>query len=167
MGKINWNGGSSFRQNISYDILINSNEFENIQDYNNTQQDSLLESFITDDSVFEIDTLTSTLPLLIDIESEFLINNRILLYNSIIYEGKSTVNPFSSLEFGGGIKFMPHRRIPVTIGVSHNSKFGLKWGGGFGLNLNHYHFNISVAQIGGFKNDGKGISLNIINYLYF
>ncbi len=167
LGKIDWDKNTSHKHSITYDVSLYSNEFEDITDYTDVQQDSLLETFISNDEVLLIDTLRSTIPLRVGLESEYVIKNRFVIFNSISYEGESTVYPTSQFELSGGFKWMLHRRLPITFGIAHNSIWGIKVGGGFGIHLNNYHLDISFSQSGGFKNDAKGISLNLINYLYF
>ena len=167
MGTINWDENTSHSQDIQFDMDLNSDEFEDMGEYTQAQEDSLMETMITKDMTTTIDNLTSTLPLKIDIESEYLFGKKLLLFNSASYEAESDVIPESQIELSGGLRLLPHRRIPLTLGITYNSLWGLKWGGGFGAHFNNYHLDILFSQNGGFVNEAKGFSVSLINYFYF
>ena len=167
MGKLNWDENTSHNQVIQFDVDLHSDEFEEISDYTESQQDSLMETIITKDVSTTIDTLTSMIPLRIEVESEYVFGTRFLIFNCISYESESTIIPESQLEFSGGFRWLIHRRIPVTFGITHNSLWGIKWGGGIGLHFNHMHLDLLLSQNGGFINEAKGFSVGLINYFYF
>jgi hypothetical protein len=167
MGTINWDQNTSHSQVIQFDMDLNSGEFEEISDYTESQQDSLMESIITKEVTTTIDNLTSTFPLRIEVASDYVFGTQFLMFNSISYEDESTIIPESQLEFSGGFRWLIHRRIPVTFGITYNSLWGIKWGGGLGAHFNNYHLDILFSQNGGFINEAKGFSLNLINYFYF
>ena len=154
-------------QTLCHDKIENKFEFEEISDYTESQQDSLMETIITKDVSTTIDTLTSMIPLRIEVESEYVFGTRFLIFNCISYESESTIIPESQLEFSGGFRWLIHRRIPVTFGITHNSLWGIKWGGGIGLHFNHMHLDLLLSQNGGFINEAKGFSVGLINYFYF
>ena len=99
MGKLNWDENTSHNQVIQFDVDLHSDEFEEISDYTESQQDSLMETIITKDVSTTIDTLTSMIPLRIEVESEYVFGTRFLIFNSISYESESTIIPESQLEF--------------------------------------------------------------------
>ena len=167
MGKLNWDENTSHNQVIQFDVDLHSDEFEEISDYTESQQDSLMETIIVQDETETINTLTSTLPLKIEVGSEYVSGNRLLFFNSISFENKSTIIPESQLELSGGIRWLLHPRIPVTFGITKNSLWGIKWGGGLGVHFNNYHLDILFSQNGGFINEAKGFSVNLINYFYY
>ena len=167
MGTINWDANTSHSQVIQFDMDLNSGEFEEINEYTESQQDSLMETIITEEVTTTIDNLTSTFPLRIEVESDYVFGTQFLMFNSISYEDKTTIIPESQLEFSGGFRWLIHRRIPVTFGITYNSLWGIKWGGGLGVHFNNYHLDILFSQNGGFINEAKGFSLNLINYFYF
>ena len=167
MGTINWDANTSHSQVIQFDMDLNSGEFEEINEYTESQQDSLMETIITEEVTTTIDNLTSTFPLRIEVESDYVFGTQFLMFNSISYEDKTTIIPESQLEFSGGFRWLIHRRIPVTFGITYNSLWGIKWGGGLGAHFNNYHLDILFSQNGGFINEAKGFSLNLINYFYF
>ena len=80
MGTINWDENTSHSQDIQFDMDLNSDEFEDMGEYTQAQEDSLMETMITKDMTTTIDNLTSTLPLKIDIESEYLFGKKLLLF---------------------------------------------------------------------------------------
>jgi hypothetical protein len=167
MGQLSWDKNSSHNHVIQFEMDFNSDEFEEMGEYTQAQQDSLMETIITKDLTTTIDNLTSTLPLKIDIESEYLFGKNLLLFNSASYEAESDVIPESQIEISGGLRLLPHRRIPLTLGITYNSLWGLKWGGGFGAHFNNYHLDILFSQNGGFVNEAKGFSVSLFNYFYF
>jgi len=167
IGKINWDEETSHNHVIEFETNINSDEFESMGDYTDTQQDSLLESIVYKDNISNIDTLTTTIPIRIELESEYILGNRFLIFNTMAYQGESTILPDSQIEFSSGFRWLMHRRIPITFGLTHNSLWGLKWGGGIGFHINHFHCDLLVSQNGGFINEAKGLNFNLINYFYF
>ena len=167
IGKLNWDKNTSHNQIIQFDVDLHSDEFEEISNYSESQQDSLMETIIVQDETETINTLTSTLPLKIEVGSEYVSGNRLLFFNSISFENKSTIIPESQLELSGGIRWLLHPRIPVTFGITKNSLWGIKWGGGLGVHFNNYHLDILFSQNGGFINEAKGFSVNLINYFYY
>jgi hypothetical protein len=166
-GTINWNGESSYRQVLQFDVELFSDEFEEIGDYSDSQQDSLLEAIITEDNVYSIDNLKTIVPIKIELNNELEFGPKLLLFNSISYEAASDIISEFQFELSGGLRWLYHRRFPVTLGITHSSLWGLKWGGGVGIHLSHYHLDILFSQNGGFSNEAKGFSLNLINYIYF
>ena len=166
-GTINWNGESSYRQVLQFDVELFSDEFEEIGDYSDSQQDSLLEAIITEDNVYSIDNLKTIVPIKIELNNELQFGPKLLLFNSISYEAASDIISEFQFELSGGLRWLYHRRFPVTLGITHSSLWGLKWGGGVGIHLSHYHLDILFSQNGGFSNEAKGFSLNLINYIYF
>jgi hypothetical protein len=167
MGTLDWDETTSHKQLIQFDVDIHSDEFEEISDFTESQQDSLLETIITKDETSTIDTLTTKIPMTIELESEYIFGTRFLLFNSISYAGESTIYPESQLEISGGFRWLIHSRIPISVGVTHNSRWGMKWGGGIGLHFNHMHLDLFLSQNEGFMNDAKGFSVNLINYFHF
>ena len=167
MGTVNWDENTSHSQVIQFDMDLNSGEFEKISEYTESQQDSLMETIITKEVTTIIDNLTSTFPLRIEVASDYVFGTQFLMFNSISYEDKTTIIPESQLEISGGFRWLIHRRIPVTFGITYNSLWGIKWGGGLGVHFNNYHLDILFSQNGGFINEAKGFSLNLINYFYF
>ena len=167
IGTIDWNKESSHKHVLEFNVELTSDEFEEIINYSGSQQDSLLETIINKDDVYSIDTLKTTVPLKIELTNEIVFGTRFLLFKSASYEFGSEIISEPQVEFSGGFRWLLHRRFPVTLGITHNSLWGLKWGGGLGFHLKNYHLDVLCSQNGGFINKGKGFSLNIINYFYF
>ena len=60
LGQIGWSSSSTYEYNMSYDLNLSSGEFEEIAEYNEEQQDSLISSIITFKYVFPIPGINSS-----------------------------------------------------------------------------------------------------------
>ncbi len=168
LGFIRWSGANAHRTEFKFVADITARQLEEITGYSETQQDSLMESFIQVDTVYSIPGFTTDYPayLLMGFQFEQPVPgvNIYLNYRQAFRDSYySQTTPRLSLAVDLRAKHSLLMRTGFAIGGVE--KF--QWGIGFGLRFSHYQLDLGFSQTRGMFNNARGFALSLEQRIIF
>lgn len=166
-GSIHWDKTTSYQHELSYDLDLTSEEFEDIADYNESQEDSLLETIITNDTSYAIDGFTTNYPTYMLVGFQYDLMDKLTVFTNYRQVFSSSFYTSLTPRFSIASEYRPWKWLPIRSGFSIGGLEGFQWGFGLGLKFPHYALDIGFSQNGGMFNNAKGLSLSIEQKLLF
>ena len=165
LGQIGWSSSSTYEYNMSYDLNITSSEFEEIADYDDAQQDSLVSSIITYESNQPISGTKST-----SYPSYLLVNGNYKIKDFVI--SSYVLAPFNdvyykNIQFSIGTSYNKFKKVPLYFQLNFDGGDHIKWFAGLDLNFKKYELKVGFSQEDGFLNSAKGIAFGISHTIKF
>ena len=165
LGQIGWSSSSTYEYNMSYDLNISSSEFEEIADYDDAQQDSLVSSVIIYESNQPISGTKST-----SYPSYLLVNGNYKIKDFVI--SSYVLAPFNdvyykSIQFSIGTSYNKFKKVPLYFQLNFDGGDHIKWFAGLDLNFKKYELKVGFSQQDGFLNSAKGIEFGFSHMVKF
>jgi len=168
LGFIHWSGANAYQAEFKFAADITAQQLEEISDYSEAQQDSMMESFMQIDTVYSISGFTTAYPayLLVGFQVEqpvrgvnFYVNYRQSFRTS--YDSRTT--PRLSL----AVDLNSKRRLLLRTGFAIGGAEKFQWGVGFGLRFTHYRLDLGFSQTRGMFNYARGFALSLEQKIIF
>ena len=157
-GSITW--PDTYTNFHEFSIAISSDELENISDYNETEMDSLKESFTINDTTYNSGSNRTKYPSEFVLSGSYKISNIFVLDIALSQYLKndyfSKIDPKISM----GLEISSLPKLPIYFGFSLGGMYDFTWGCGFSLNLGGFQWNVGVGENGGFLDNAKGVRLS-------
>ena len=165
LGQIAWSSSSTYDYNMTYNLNISSDEFEEIADYTQEQRDSLFSSIITYESNDQvISTKKTAYPSYLLVNGSYAIKD-ILLSSHVLVPFDNSYYKGSELSVAATYK--KFKKLPLYFQLNLSKENSVKWFLGLDLNLKRYELKAGFSQSGGFFNSAKGISFGISHTIKF
>ena len=154
-GSITW--PETFTNLHEFSINIASDELEEISDYNDSEMDSLTESFTIFDTTYNTGSTSTIYPSQVVLSGSYKISNIFALDLAMSQYLKNDYFSQKDPKISIGLEISSLPKFPVYFGISTGGIYGFTWGSGFSLNLGGFQWNVGFGENGGFLNNAKGI----------
>ena len=149
------------------DIRLSNKDISDIADYNESQIDSISNTFSVLDETKTVEGKSVSVPSRLNIGAGYIFSNNIHFKASIQHLMKTDFIGSVDPRFSMGMELFPEKFYPILFGISFGGISGNTVGAGFGLKLKKFHMNFSGSHSGGIGNSATGFSFSTEMRLYF
>jgi len=141
-------------------ISISNDDITEILDYNDTQIDSINETFTIIDTTEKIKNISINLPAHLNIAGSYKYSNNFHLKGAIKYITDTDFIGRIAPKISLGAEIFPSKRYPLLVGISLGGINKITFGGGFGIKIKKLFINFAASQSGGLFNSATGSSIS-------
>lgn len=141
------------------EIHLSNLDIEKLQNYDNTQIDSLKKTFTILDTTYLDKAKRVPVPARINLGFSYRPHQLVMIHGALQQlvqtEFIGDIDPRISI----GAEFFPDRFLPLRIGIAGGGMDGFYAGAGLGLKMGPIHINLGVSQSGGLENSASAINM--------